>query len=266
MKLLALSISFFLLIHSLFGVASVPGNDSFVNTSGSTFGTAFDADTWISYSSNSTPGYIASGNYVEFYGQGVHSATWNAFPSYNQDFSVSLGVANYHTSTTGGFADLGLRIYDSDGTYLDHISNIIGSYTFSGAASRDIMSYSSGVYTNTLQFAQAATLSVDYSAATKTFALGYSYNDGVDTTIFRTINIDGGLSNAFASESVSWGMSDSSVFEIAMFMASDATAPAAGSLLTTVDNFSVVPEPSTYALILGLVGFISLIAKRRLER
>lgn len=254
--------------NTLFAVATIPGDDPFLNTSGSVFGTAFDASSWISYSSNSTPAYIASGDYVEFYGEGLHTTTWNAFPSYNQDFSVSLGVSNFHTSTTGGFANLGLRIYDSDGGYGDFLSNIIGSYTFGGTtASRDIMSHTSasGLYTNAFQFAQSATLLVDYDASSKTFALGYSYDGGVNSTYFRTVNIDGGTSNSTANETLSWGMSDSSVFEVAMFMESDSSAPTAGSLLATADNFSIVPEPSTYALISGMfvLAFIALRKNRK---
>ena len=200
---------------------------------------------------------------MEFYGQGFHSTTWNAFPSYNQDFSVLLGVANYH-ATVGGFADLGLRIYDADGTYTDHLSNIIGSYTFGGStASRDIMSVTSDTgYYNSLQFAQAATLGVQYNSSLKTFTLGYSYDLGVTATAFRTINIDGGVSNASADETVDWGMTNASAFEIAMYMESDSSAPAAGSLLTTVDNFSIVPEPSTYALVTGLFA-LTFIAFRK---
>ena len=251
MKIL-LSLLFLIVANFASAVATIPGNDPFINTSGSIFGTAFNATDWITFSTNGTPAYVASGDYVEFYGQGFHSTTWNAFPTYNQDFFVTLGVANFH-GTVGGFADLGLRIYDADGTYSDHLSNIIGSYTFGGAASRDIMSTTSDTgYYNSLQFAQAATLGINYESSLKTFTLGYSYDLGVTATTFRSINIDGGASNAAADEIVDWGMTDASVFEIAMYMESDSSAPGPGSLLATVDNFSVVPEPSTYALVTGL--------------
>lgn len=261
MKNIYLTFLSLLAANMSFAVATIPGSDPFINTSGSAFGTALNGSgDWISYSSATSPGYIASGDYVEFYGTGVHTATWNAFPSYNQDFTVSLGVGNYHTST-GGYADLGLRIYDSDGLYGDYISNIIGSYFFAGAASRDIMTYNGTSYTNALQFAQAATLSLDYDSSLKTFSAGYSYLGGPVTT-FQTINIDGGVSNSAANQSLSWGMTDASVFEIAMVMASD-EGPAAGSLLTTVDNFSVVPEPSTYALITGILAFCVIAYRRK---
>ena len=258
-----LSLLFLIVANFASAVATIPGNDPFINTSGSVFGTAFNATDWITFSTNGTPAYVASGDYVEFYGQGFHSTTWNAFPSYNQDFHVMLGVSNYH-ATVGGFADLGLRIYDADGTYADHLSNIIGSYTFGGAASRDIMSVTSDSagYYNSFQFAQAATLGISYESSLKTFTLGYSYDLGVTATAFRTINIDGGVSNASADETVDWGMTDASAFEIAMYMESDSSAPAAGSLLTTVDNFQIVPEPSTYALVTGLFA-LTFIAFRK---
>ena len=124
------------------------------------------------------------------------------------------------------------------------------------------MTYNGTTYTNAFRFDQSATLILDYDSSLKTFFAGYINYGGSEVRYFDTINIDGGVSNALANQSLSWGMTDLSVFEVSMGMVSN-EGPELGSLITTVDNFSLVPEPSTYALVTGLIAFFFIAYSRK---
>ena len=259
-----------LLSGSAFGAASIPGSDIFTGASSS----GIDSSNWSTASQAGTmavQGATFAGNeFAEFYGSGYQYMTWLDAPTNANDFSLSVGVTNFATTRgnvtgTGQYSNVGIEIYG--GTLSESLSYYVSAYywDFGGFASHD--THAIGADSNgagTLNFASlfgdSNYLTVDFAAATQTFTL--SYDTGSGKTAFVSYNIDGGVSNPTATQIFDYGMSAGDAFEINLFASTNLDLTQ-NFQTVTVDNFSIVPEPGTYALFFGIFATAAVVFYRR---
>ena len=91
-------------------------------------------------------------------------------------------------------------------------------------------------------------------AADVWYELGVSIHEDWENVTVSVAEVDG---SAFASETFAWGGQD--IAGITLFRGNVGTT-------TVYDNFTIVPEPSTYALLSGLLSFGCVLMMRRRAR
>ena len=250
--------------------ATIPGSDLFTGASTS----GIDSTSWDTSSQSGTmavQGATFGGNeFAEFYGSGYQYMTWQKSPTNSNDFSVSVGVTNFATTWgnvtgTGQYSNVGIEIYG--GSLSESLSYYVSAYYYDlgGFASQDTHaigsdSNASGSLNFASLFGDSNYLTVDFSAATQTFTL--SYDTGAGKTAFVSYNIDGGASNSTATQTFDYGMSAGDSFEINLF-ASTNLSLTQNFQTVTADNFSIVPEPGTYALFFGIFATAAVVFYRR---
>jgi hypothetical protein len=189
-------------------------------------------------------------------------------PNNTQDFAVSVFTENYAgsaglTASVGSFAQIGLNINDSD--LVDGFNLYNGAYSFSGSAASDFYFFDGTNVAQALNFSLSGTLLAEFSAATQTFA--FSYATDVTFVSFATLNIDGTGAASAGNFVEDWDMASGALFDISIYAGSNILIPeeAAGVGYLNVDAFGLntVPEPSAYALLLGLVAIGATTARRR---
>lgn len=255
---------------SAFGAASIPGTDLFTGASTS----GIDSTNWSTAAQSGTmavQGATFGGNeFAEFYGSGYQYMTWLDAPTNSDDFSVSVGVTNTATTWgnvtgTGQYSNVGIEIYG--GSFSESLSYYVSAYYYDlgGFASHDTHatgsdSSASGALNFASLFGDNNYLTIDFAAATQTFTL--SYDTGSGKTAFVSYNIDGGASNSSATQTFDYGMAAGDTFEINLF-ASTNLSLTQNFQTVTADNFSIVPEPGTYALFFGIFATAAVVFYRR---
>ena len=259
-----------ILLCSAVYAASIPGSDFFTgsNTGG------IDATNWGTTAQSGTmavQGASFGGNeFAEFYGTGYQYMTWLDSPTNSSDFSVSVGVTNTastwgNVTGTGQYSNVGIEIYG--GSVSESLSYYVSAYYYDlgGFASQD--THAIGSDSNAIGslnfaglFGNSNYLTVDFSAATQTFTL--SYDNGTGKTAFVSYNIDGGASNSTATQTLDYGMSAGDSFEINLFASTNLNLTQ-NFQTVTADNFSIVPEPGTYALFFGIFAIAAVVFYRR---
>ena len=236
---------------------------------------------------------FGANDYVNFYTTGAPNPTFGdatylafgAFPSNSADFAFSVDVSNTHVASSGQFGRVGLEIYDQNSLTTgsaEFFNYYVGSYFVPGApgfAGVDTIATGTGwtdsvfgTFSQALNFQTANTLIVGFTAADQTFTL--SYDSGAGAVAFKTYNIDG--NNSLADISVDYGMADGDLFDINIFGSANTAITEQGAVLVSpdgtpfvspgilnADNFDIVPEPSAYAAIFGIVALAGVVARRR---
>jgi hypothetical protein len=193
-------------------------------------------------------------------------------PNNTQDFAVSLFTQNFAgtaalTGGAGAFAQIGLNINDAD--LVDGFSLYNGAYSIGGGfGSSDAIFFDGTNFTQPLDFSTSMTLLAEFSAATQTFTFSRSSAATSSAFVpFSTLRIDGTGSTSGTDYVVDWDMASGDFFDINIYAGSNVSIPneAAGFGYLNADSFSlnVVPEPSAYAAILGLVVLAGVMLRRR---
>ncbi len=217
---------------------------------------------------------IAPGNFLDYDTSGGADGvflTFNQFPVQQFDFVASLDVANFANLVAGGgFVDIGIQVNVSGQAdrglrvFLDGFSggaatSLIASETFFGAS----------LVPEPLGFGAAtafSTVSIAYDATAQTLtAFGFNQNVGASGEFVEILSLT--LGELGALDDFVLGPTDTFAVSIIGF---SSTIDVGGAPFTvTADNFSVeqiVPEPSTYAAIFGVVGLAFALLRRRLRK
>lgn len=193
-------------------------------------------------------------------------------PDNTENFAVSVEVSNF-AGTTGltaganAFAQIGLNINDSD--LVDGFKLYNGAYYFNGFGSSDMIFFDGTNFAQALDFSTAATVLTEFSAATQTFTFSYATAASTSGSFvsFATLNINGTGTTSGSNFVEDWGMASGTSFDINIYAGSNVAIAneAAGFGYMNADNFflNVVPEPSSYAALLGMFAMAAVILRRR---
>lgn len=205
-------------------------------------------------------------------------------PSNTQDFAVSLFTQNFAgtnfetapgsgiftpglTSAVGALAQVGLNINNaadlSDGYNLYNGAYSLGN----GFAGSDIIFSDGTNFTQPLNFASSATILAQFSAATQTFTFSYATDAVPSFSSFATLKIDGGPASSGTDFVQDWEMASGGLFDINIYAGSNVLIAdqTTGLGFLNADTFTldVVPEPSAYAAIVGLLALSAVMIRRR---
>jgi len=267
------------LSHSVFAqlytTTFTGGFDPAVFTEVNTFGPSIvlknpdssDGDDFLNYH---TAGVTPAGFESVFL---VYEGSAPATPTNAQDFTVLMSVTNFGntlTSATGSQAELGFALNSTD--LSSGFAFVNGAYSFSeGVGSSDaIFRFGAGALDfyqpETFEFNASMTLAIEFIASSQTFFVSRAL-PGDTFDLIASLKIDGLGSSTFRNEVQDWGMNVGDSFDINIFAGSNVAIVNAdpGFGFMNADNFSlnVVPEPSAYAAILGLVALAGVLARRR---
>lgn len=195
---------------------------------------------------------------------------WNAPASNAQDWSAGINVYRPTTlplSSDPSHVEIGLFINATNPVLTGGIPNDVFSIAFDAYYSGSSMTL--GVFTSgrtgggtmgdlgytTLPGLDNVRLGISYNAATSTLSAGYS-TDGGATFLPVT-----GISSVSTS---GWAFPSGSSFQVSILGASDHYAVTSGNDVMALGfQASAIPEPSTYAVLLGCVALLGTILYRR---
>lgn len=198
--------------------------------------------------------------------------------SYDADWDATLAVVNSFSAVTnnGQSVQIGLLAFNTTGMSAnptaDYIKLVLvqADTNFGGLAQGNVIHYGShsntfqDPYSTTPSAGSSVTLKVAYSAASHTMGV---YNGG---SLLRTFGIAG--SGGDGSSNQTWGMNSGDTFTIGLYAQS--VTNGTGTTFTvspgtayidslTINGFTAIPEPSTYAALFGVAVLMLAIYRRR---
>lgn len=196
--------------------------------------------------------------------------------SYDSDWSISFDVVNSFSAGTGQSAQIGLMAFNSAGysssATADYLKLVLvqAAAAYGGLAQGNVIHYGShsnstanDPYSTSTGIGTSATLKVNYTASTHTLA---AYNG---TTLLHTF----GIAGTGGDTAQNWGMTSGSTFYVGLYAQASTNSSGAGFTLPAgvayADSFTstglaaAVPEPSTYAILSGIMVLLGTIALRR---
>ena len=192
--------------------------------------------------------------------------------SYSSDWTVSIGATNTFAPATGQSVQVGLFISNTTGMaiggthdYLKLVANQAANQNIHGGLHVNgspvlgvtVVSGSNPASPTTGLSSTTGTLQVSYLASTHVLTAAYDFGSPQTFGTYGIAGSGGGTADA------NWGMSGSDTFTNSLYgQATGGAGYTLGNSTASLDDFSssglvAVPEPSTYAALLG-AGVLSL--------
>jgi hypothetical protein len=181
----------------------------------------------------------------------------------------TMGTSNFGSTITGFgnfLTQVGLAIGNSSFT---EAIRLLNSSVTDGADSVVLFDPLAGsLFTapeivNDTNFGQD--LRIQYTTTDRTLTFAHASLSTAGFADFATLRIDG--TNPSGADYVeNWGMSSSDVFDINIFAGTEFGLLNPASLssgILTADDFSLVPEPSSYTMLVGTLALGAVLVRRR---
>ncbi len=200
-------------------------------------------------------------------GPGVNDANrpWTLnYGSFTSDWQLTLDVFNSHVAAPGEVSSFGMEVFQRDGS--PNNSVFVELYSVEGkkgfySVLRENDIYVAEVDTGNLD-AQFGTVRISYDAGSQTMTTSYDPDGSANGFLGIPLGSFGINGSGGATGNANWGMDAASEFYVNVYGYSEEATITSGMLYG--DNFTAVPEPSAWALL--IMGMVAIFAAKKTHR